>query len=161
MSAPKSSREWFCEARDAARLIMEYDDREMAEIAKAGIRPRSLSPRFQVGMPSDPMRHVDAAVDMQARRNAELSSARDQVAEAWQVVGGIADAAGPRCAIAVALRFLLLMTWEGVAKSLGTTRTEAERLASVAFDVVDSEGIARMRERSHSVTRADDREEDG
>lgn len=150
-----TAREYFCSAREAVKLITEYDSRERSELSKAGIRARSMSPRFQVGTPTDPMRHVDRAVDMQSERHKELKSAFVQVAEAWQVVIGIGELFGGDKAKAVADRFLKVMTWQQVADDLGTTRTNAERIVDVTFDFVDSEGIARVREGRRKWTGAE------
>nr|DAW35130.1 MAG TPA: hypothetical protein [Caudoviricetes sp.] len=93
------------------------------------------------------MRHVDELVDMEEAAPRELRDAVAEVADAARVLFGVARAGSPAWARVLRDRYLLLRPWGEVAKMNGmATSAEAEQVADVAVDWLDSLGVARARE---------------
>lgn len=147
-----SARDYFVEARDAAETVATYDARLERERLKCGLRARSLEPSGR-GSFLDAMRHADRVVEMEEARPRELRDAERVVRDAVAVIAGI-RAYHPAWARVVRQRFLARRRWDDVALSCGMTREEAEAACDACLDWVDSEGIARVRERRAGATSA-------
>lgn len=138
-------REYLCSARDAAMLIMTYDYKIMVERAKAYSVQKSTETRFGKGGTSNPMHHIDRAIDLEMARPNEIKSATEQVSECLQLLSSYAKNISPRGAQFLTARFIYCMTYADIAKSLNTTATQAEREVDYAIDILTTEGIARVK----------------
>lgn len=147
-----SARDYFMTARDAAETVATYDARLERERLKCGLRARSLEPSCH-GSFLDAMRHADRVLDMEEARPRELRDAVQIVADAARVLAGVA-CSHPSWARVVRARFLARERWEAIAAREGMTREEAEAACDACLDWVDSEGIARVRERRSGATSA-------
>lgn len=146
MSGAGGAREYLCAARDAAALIVDYERRVSRARDKCGLRARNLESSSH-GAVLDAMRHVDALVDMEEAAPRELRDAVSEVADAARVLFGVARAGSPAWARVLRDRYLLLRPWGEVARMNGmATSAEAEQVADVAVDWLDSLGVARARE---------------
>lgn len=147
-----NARDYFMAARDAAETVATYDARLERERLKCGLRARSLEPSGR-GSFLDAMRHADRVVEMEEARPRELRDAAQIVADAARVLAGVA-CSHPLWARVVAARFLARERWEAIAAREGMAREEAEATCDACLDWVDSEGIARVRERRAGATSA-------
>lgn len=147
-----NARDYFVAARDAAETVAAYDRRLEREREKCGLRARSLEPSCH-GSFLDAMRHADRVVDMEEGRARELRDAGQIVRDAVAVLCGVSES-HPAWARVVGARFLSRWPWDDVARFGDMTREEAEAACDACLDWLDSEGIARVRERRAGATSA-------
>lgn len=140
------AREYFQAVRDSAKIISEYDLTIEREMAEAEFKAKSGDTRHVKGTPTDPMRHIDKAIDMQSVRTETLDSAKAQVEQGKIICTHVSTMLGQMYGDVLKMRYIELMTWWKIADALKITKTHAEKVADVAIDWIDCEGIARIKE---------------
>lgn len=138
-------RQYLCSVRDAAKLILDYDYKIMVERAKAYSFARSTETRFGKGGTTNPMHHIERAIDLEYARSAEIRSAAEEVSGCLSLLDAYSKSISKRGAQFLAARFIYCMTYADIAKSLNTTATQAEREVDYAIDILTTEGIARVK----------------
>lgn len=138
-----TAREFFVAARDAVQRITEFQRRLEAKRELSVMRARSDGPRGKGGV-ADPSRRIDDLIEFEAESERERRQDTRLVLDADRVIAGYSeiDRAG---AAVLRMRYLNLMPWRNVAEAAGVDYDAVRSMESVAFDRIDSEGIAAMR----------------
>ena len=142
------AREYFESARSAQRRI----DGRLAAIRamreREGARAQSYEAIGRGSGVSDPMRAVDARLDMESRARSELAECERAVEDARAVCAGVraANPSRPLWGDAIELHYVELMGWAEIGRYLGCTGEAVRRAAYAALDWVDMVGIAAARE---------------
>lgn len=138
-----TAREFFVAARDAVQRITEFQRRLEAKRELSVMRARSDGPRGKGGV-TDPSRRIDDLIEFEAESERERRQDTRLVLDADRVIAGYSeiDRAG---AAVLRMRYLNLMPWRNVAEAAGVDYDAVRSMESVAFDRIDSEGIAAMR----------------
>ena len=143
-----TAREYFEAARSAQRRI----DGRLAAIRamreREGARAQSYEAIGRGSGASDPMRAVDARLDMESRARSELAECESAVEDAHAVCAGVraANPSHPLWGDAIELHYIELMGWAEIGRYLGCTGEAVRRAAYAALDWVDMVGIAAARE---------------
>lgn len=148
------ARDYFNSVRDSAKIIVEYDLEIEREMSLATIKAKSTETRHPKGTPTDSMYHVDKALDMQAVRVETLKSARQEVEKARVICAHVSSMLGDKYGKILQMRYIELMTWPKIAQAFNVTRTHAQKMADIAIDWVDCEGLARIKEGTSRWTNA-------
>lgn len=148
-----TARETMCAARDAVQFLRDAPAKLEAKRELCEMRARANGPRGKGGV-TDPTKRIDDLIQCEQSLEADLKSAEQRVSDAFALIQGLAqiDAAGARVLLC---RFLLCMPWREIAVQIGADAEECREIASVAFDVIDSNGEAAIRNGVLAVTRAD------
>lgn len=136
------AREFFCAVRDAAQRIRDAPLKVEQMEQEAIMRSRRDGPRGKGGV-TDPSRRIDDMIDYENRLAKEQAEDRLLVTRGEMVVDGLRQI-DPLGADVLFERYLNLSPWPIVAFSVGLTLTHTRERESLAFDRIDSEGIAAM-----------------
>lgn len=139
-----NAREFFVAARDAVQRIVEFERRLEAKRELSVMRARSDGPRGKGGV-TDPSRRIDDLMEFEAESERERRQDTRLVLDASGVLNGYA-AIDPNGAAVLRMGYLQLMPWRDIAETTGTEYDAVRSIESVAFDRIDSEGLAAMRD---------------
>lgn len=148
-----TARETMCAARDAVQFLRDAPAKMEAKRSLCEMRARSNEPRGRGGV-ADPTKRIDDLIQCEQSLEEDYKSAERLVSDAYALLQGLAqiDAEGAKVLLC---RFLLCMPWRDVAVQIGVGAEECREIASVAFDIIDSNGEAAIRNGVLAVTRAD------
>lgn len=148
-----TARETMCAARDAVQFLRDAPAKMEAKRSLCEMRARSNEPRGKGGV-TDPTKRIDDLIQCEQSLEEDCKSAKRLVSDAICLLQGLAqiDAEG---SWVLMCRFLLCMPWRDIAAFEGMDVEECREIASVAFDIIDSNGEAAIRNGVLAVTRAD------
>lgn len=148
-----TARETMCAARDAVQFLRDAPAKLEAKRQLCEMRARANGPRGKGGV-TDPTKRIDDLIQCEQSLEDDFKSAEQRVADAYGLLQGLAqiDLEGAKVLLC---RFLLLMPWRDVAVQIGADVDGCREIASVAFDLIDSNGEAAIRSGVLPVTRAD------
>lgn len=148
-----TARETMCAARDAVQFLRDAPAKLEAKRQLCEMRARSDGPRGKGGV-TDPTKRIDDLIQCEQSLEEDIKSAEQRASDAFALLQGLAqiDATGAKVLLC---RFLLSMQWRDVAAQIGVDVDGCREIASVAFDIIDSNGEAAIRNGILAVTRAD------
>lgn len=149
------AREFFCAARDAAARMRDYEGRMEAKRQLAVMRARSEGPSGRGGV-TDPTRRIDDYVDLEASHARGSASDARLVADAKLLLASYSEV-DPGGARVLWLRYISLAPWADICARLGLPYGDARTMEQVAFDRIDSDGLAATAAGRRDVTGAEDR----
>lgn len=137
-----SAREFFCAVRDAAQRIHDAPLKVEQLEEEAVMKSRREGVRGKGGV-TDPSRRVDELIDYENRLAKEQREDRLLVTRGQAVIDNLRKI-DPVGADVIFTRYLNSQPWSVVAFTVGLTIEHARQRESIAFDRIDSEGIAAM-----------------
>lgn len=149
-----SARECFCAARDAAVLLRDSKSRLELMREKAVFRARSYEASSH-GSFLDAMRNADALIEYEGSLGRETREAKSLVREAESLLAGLAQIDLPAARV-LKERYLDLVPWNEVAEREEMPYDAVREIEQRAFDLIDANGIAAIREGRTPVTGAED-----
>lgn len=148
-----TAREFFCAARDAVQRITTYDQRLEAKRELAVMKARREGPSGRGGV-TDPSKRIDDLIDLELESERELIADQQLALRASRVLEGYANV-DERGATVLRMRYLRLMPWANIAEELNLPYDILRTAESVAFDRIDSEGIASIESGNLNMTGAE------
>lgn len=148
-----TAREFFCAARDAVQRITTYDQRLEAKRELAVMKARREGPSGRGGV-TDPSKRIDDLIDLELESERELIADQQLALRASRVLEGYSNV-DERGATVLRMRYLRLMPWAKIVEEENLPYDILRTAESVAFDRIDSEGIASIESGNLNMTGAE------
>ena len=148
-----TAREFFCAARDAVQRITTYDQRLEAKRELAVMKARREGPSGRGGV-TDPSKRIDDLIDLELESERELIADQQLALRASRVLEGYSNV-DERGAKVLRMRYLRLMPWAKIVEEENLPYDILRTAESVAFDRIDSEGIASIESGNLNMTGAE------
>ena len=142
-----SARDLFEAVRKASRDAGRISRQLKAMEAREGVRAQGYEPRGRSGRLADVTDRVDARMDFEEAKRAQLEADYEAIDAACEVLygtdgrSGLWLAMGGEYADVLWWRYLADATWDAVSRMVGRSATWCKQACWVALDEIDSVGL--------------------